>query len=258
MSRPDLKHVETRTRTRTLARLLDDSRVRRFKRARTLERLGYEVIEAAAEPASLTGQGACDLLLVEADQAPCALWTLDDLCRLGRAHWPHCAIVLLGADANGWPKARLAAAGIDEALHKSFAPEELRAVLLGVRHAAPVACEASPLDAPILDPHVLHGLERLGGAAFIAELIEQFVQECEALPKALETAALSGDAHAFGALLHALRSAAGNLGASRIFDRCLAWRETSAAELAVDGAARVAILRSDFTQTLIALRAFAR
>jgi hypothetical protein len=83
------------------------------------------------------------------------------------------------------------------------------------------------------------------------------IVKCEALPKALESAALSGDAQAFGALLHALRSAAGNLGASRIFARCLAWRETSAAELARDGAARVAILRADFAQTLVALRAFA-
>ncbi len=255
MSGRELKHTGPAPWPRSLAlvRLLDDSRVRRFKRARALARLGYEVIESAAEPASLTGDGACDLLLIEADQAPGALWTLDDLSRLGRAHWPHCAIALLGADANAWPRARLAAAGIDEGLDKSFAPEDLGCVL----QAASAARESAPPDAPLLDPHVLDGLERLGGRAFIAELIEQFAQECEALPKALESAALSGDAQAFGALLHALRSAAGNLGASRIFARCLAWRETSAAELARDGAARVAILRADFAQTLVALRAFA-
>ena len=255
MSVNELKQIEPASwqQKRVLVRLLDDSRVRRFKRARALTRLGYEVIESAAEPASLMGRGACDLLLVEADQAPGALWTLDDLSRLGRAHWPHCTIVLLGADASAWPSARLASAGIDEALDTSFAPEDLR----GVLQAACAARQSSPPDAPLLDLHVLDGLERLGGRAFIAELIEQFAQECEALPKALESAALSGDAQAFGALLHALRSAAGNLGASRIFARCLAWRETSAAELADYGAARVAILRADFVQTLVALRAFA-
>ena len=111
MSGRDLKHIDSWPQTLALVRLLDDSAVRRFKRARILARLGYEVIESAAEPAILTGHGACDLLLVDSDQAPGALWTLDDLTRLGRAHWPHCAIVLLGAERAHLAVRELAARG---------------------------------------------------------------------------------------------------------------------------------------------------
>jgi two-component system sensor histidine kinase RpfC len=109
--------------------------------------------------------------------------------------------------------------------------------------------------APLLDMRILVDLERLGGRAFVAELVEQFAIECEALPQALELAAKARDDYAFCALLHALRSAAGNLGASRVFARCLAWRELSAMDLAQDGDCRVAILRDDLAQTIIALRA---
>lgn len=232
-----------------LVRLLDGSRVRRFKLARALAAFGYDVDEAGYDPASLVRDGPCDLLLIEADQAPGGLWRLDEACRLARAHWRACAIVLLVADETQWPQERRAAAGIDALLRKPITPDALHARLQALLH------KLEP-EAPLLDLRILEDLERLGGRAFVAELIGQFAHECEALPQALELAAQAGDDFAFCALLHALRSAAGNLGASRIFARCLAWRQATAPELAQDGAGRVALLRADLAQTLVALRAW--
>lgn len=229
--------------------MLDDSKVRRFKLARALSALGYDVIASGHDPGALVDDGPCDLLLIEADQAPGAHWRLDDLCRLARAHWRSGVIALLVADASQWPQERAEAAGLDAILRKPVTGEALHAFFEPLlRRRQPEA---------LLDMGVLRDLENLGGRAFVAELIGQFARECEALPQALELAALAGDDDAFCTILHALRSAAGNLGASRIFARCLEWREASKLELAQDGARRIAILRADLAQTLVAMRAFA-
>lgn len=236
------------TKTPALVRLLDGSLVRRIKLARALTALGYDVIEGDHDPASLIVNGRCDLLLIEADQAPGAPWPVEDLCKLARAHWRSCAIVLLVADGDQWPQGRREEAGIDAAFAKPLKADALHACL------QTLLSKPEP-ETPLLDVSVLASLERLGGRAFVAELIEQFASECEALPQALELAAKARDDYAFCALLHALRSAAGNLGATRVFARCLAWRDLGAMDLAQDGMGRVALLRADLAQTLIALRA---
>lgn len=230
-----------------LVRLLDDSRVRRFKLARALTALGYDVIEGNHDPASLILNGRCDLLLIDADQAPGALWPIEDLCQMARARWRDCVIALMTGDED-WTKERCRLSGITAALRKPVTPDALHACLQALLSTP------EPL-APLLDIGILVDLERLGGRVFVAELVEQFAIECEALPQALALAAKARDAHSFCALLHALRSAAGNLGALRIFARCLSWRELSAVDLAQDGESCVAILRDELAQTIIALRA---
>ncbi len=242
--RPSPGHL---TKAPALVRLLDGSLVRRFKLARALTEFGYDVIEGDHDPVSLIGDGRCDLLLIEADQAPGALWPVEDLCQIARAHWRDCVIVQLAGEED-WSKERCRLSGITAALSKPVTTDALHACLQALLSTP------EPL-APLLDMGILIDLERLGGRAFVAELVEQFAIECEALPQALELAAKARDDYAFCALLHALRSAAGNLGASRVFARCLAWRELSAMELAQDGDCRVAILRDDLAQTIIALRA---
>lgn len=236
------------TQTPARVRLMDESRLRRFVLARALRAFGYEVTEGDCDPVSLVEDGPCDLLLIDADQAPGALCSLDDACKTARAHWPDCAIALLVADDDQWPQDRREDAGVDAALRKPVEPSALHACLEAL-------LEKPAPEAPLLDLRVLADIERLGGRAFVAGLIEQFAGECETLPDALDLAAKARDDYAFCALLHALRSAAGNLGASRVFARCLAWRDLGALELSQDGESRVAILREDLAQTLVALRA---
>ena len=97
-------------------------------------------------------------------------------------------------------------------------------------------------DAPLIDDATVSALLRLGGERFLGALLDQFALECAMAPPALCAALRAGDVETFHALLHGLGSAAGNLGARRVFARCVAWRAASAAHLA---------------RSLVALRRFA-
>jgi hypothetical protein len=112
-------------------------------------------------------------------------------------------------------------------------------------------------DEPLVDEAVTLGLLRLGGAAFLSSLLDQFSVECAYAPPALSAALQAGDPASFHALLHGLGSAAGNMGARRVFVRCAAWRHADAAFLAAHGHDFLALLAEDLARSLVALRGFA-
>jgi two-component system sensor histidine kinase RpfC len=65
----------------------------------------------------------------------------------------------------------------------------------------------------------------------------------------------SGDYKAFREQLHALRSAAANIGARGIYEMCLAWRNIAPEDLADQGEMYLKGLREEFKRVCVALRA---
>lgn len=121
-----------------------------------------------------------------------------------------------------------------------------------VRRLASLAC-----DAPMIDEETVAALLRLGGVEFLSGLLDQFTVECAMTPPALSAALRAADWENFHALLHGLGSAAGNIGARRVFMRCCDWRAASPSLLAADGDAFLAALTEDLARSLVALRRFA-
>ncbi len=105
----------------------------------------------------------------------------------------------------------------------------------GFRRAAP----------PPLDPQVLASLEALGGADFVAGLVQDFLRDAEASLRALEAAAGAGDVSRFRAEAHAMRSGAANIGAKSVWGACRAAEALPANEVRAAGRRQAGAVRSE-------------
>jgi two-component system sensor histidine kinase RpfC len=109
---------------------------------------------------------------------------------------------------------------------------------------------------PVLDPTRLERLRQLDDDdGFVADVIRDFIEDAEQLVGEIVQAANERDAEAFRDRAHALRSSAAYLGATAIFDLCLAWRQSTPEELAEHGVGYAVRLESAFEQLRAALHA---
>ena len=175
--------------------------------------------------------------------------------------------VALTADATEETRRQCVAAGIDAYVTKPAALDELLALVerltrppaAGGPGAAGAALDdgwkparaelpaTGPGRPPVLDHALLDRLRELDDdEGFLADLIQDFIADAEQLIAELEAGAAAADAPTFRDRAHALRSSAAHLGASALFELCLAWRGIGAAELAEQGAEHVARLRFEF------------
>jgi two-component system sensor histidine kinase RpfC len=126
--------------------------------------------------------------------------------------------------------------------------------------AAPVVGPA-PVDpelpqAPALDQAKLASLARLDtGDGFLAQVIDDFIEDGAGLIERIGQAVVAGDARAFRDEAHALRSSAGYIGAAGLFSLCLSWRSLDDDALILRGRAEIARLREEFERVRTALTA---
>jgi two-component system sensor histidine kinase RpfC len=108
----------------------------------------------------------------------------------------------------------------------------------------------------VLDQAKLASLARLdNGDGFLAQLIDEFLADAAAIVARIGRAAATGDARAFRDEAHALRSSAAYLGATALFELCLAWRHLDDDALILRGAVEVARLEREFERLRAALLA---
>ena len=182
-------------------------------------------------------------------------------------------VVALTADATEETRRQCVAAGVDAYVTKPAALEELLALIERLTRpgaARPDAAGATAEDGltlsraelpktdpgglPVLDPALLDRLRELDDdEGFLVQLIEDFIADAEQLIGELEASAAAADAPTFRDRVHALRSSAAHIGASALFELCLAWRGIGAAELAERGVEHVARLRFEFDRLRRAL-----
>jgi two-component system sensor histidine kinase RpfC len=105
-----------------------------------------------------------------------------------------------------------------------------------------------------VDGQTLDALEQLGGKEFVDELASQFIQDGGEILDVLSEAAAAGDLKAFREQLHALRSAAANIGARGIYEMCLGWRHIAPEDFAVRGEAHLKKLNEEFERVRMGLR----
>lgn len=108
---------------------------------------------------------------------------------------------------------------------------------------APAADRPSTLA---VDRETLRRLEQLGGAAFRDDVVDAFIADAQTILDELDAAVKTRDAQAFRDSIHALRSSAANIGASRMFEIGLALRAISLEELEASGAQHLAALRAAY------------
>jgi two-component system sensor histidine kinase RpfC len=178
-------------------------------------------------------------------------------------------IVALTADATAETEARCREAGIDVCVTKPVEPARLLEVIASLTRGAESGDIASPVPSEAIaditshpnfrpgqgvDLRVLEDLEKLGGAEFVSDLVAQFLADAAEILREVEKSVSLRDLEAFKDRLHALRSAAANIGAQRLHEMCLSWRQIGLAELANQGDDHLAKLREEFKRVQTTLK----
>jgi two-component system, sensor histidine kinase RpfC len=178
--------------------------------------------------------------------------------------------VALTADASDETRRQSAEAGIDAYVTKPVEVRELLSLVDRLTRSGPAPVPSTeprtsavvvphPRMAgalPVLDHDCLERLRQLDDEdGFVATVITDFLEDAEQLVRQIAQAAAERDADTFRDCAHALRSSAAHIGATAIFELCLAWRRITPDELAEHGAGHAARLASAFEQLRSALRA---
>jgi PAS domain S-box-containing protein len=210
--------------------LAEDNAVNQKLALRLLDQMGYRADVAAngLEAIAAVERQAYDVVLMDV-QMP----ELDGLeasreinRRWGRGDRPR--IVAMTANAMQGDRERCEAAGMDDYVSKPIRIEELVAALVrcrpragtgepGRRVVAPAAGRlpaagsgaAGPVDAAIFDR-----LVATMGGGFVAELVDTFIEDGQALVAALRRALAAGEVDAFRRAVHSLKANSETLGAA--------------------------------------------
>ncbi|MGI3777948.1 MAG: response regulator [Janthinobacterium lividum] len=250
----------------------DDNLVNQKVFARILERAGHRVrlvSDGEATLDALEDASAFDLVLMDVNMPKLDGIEVTKMFRFMAPPGPRLPIVALTADATAEMAQRCLAAGMDACVTKPIAPDDLVALVerlanAGAAEAAgegvvPISRHPKYRGQPgeVLDEAKLRVLHELGGAGFVAELVEDYLGEAEGSIGQLEAAAAKGDVVAFRFHAHALRSASSNIGARAIGELCDPWQHARLAEIAEQAPQMSRRVRAEFERTRAALLAAA-
>jgi len=262
----------------------DDNRTNQKVIAKILERAGHAVTMVEDGEAALDAleSGPFDAVLMDVNMPRLDGLEATKLYRLTELGGARLPIIALTADATPEMARSCIEAGMDACVTKPVEPrlllDSLAALAPGSKQGAGEAEGAGGADAeisaqitdiashpqfkvvvlPVLDGATLQELERLGGEAFVTDLVEGFLEDAGETLRELETASAQRNLSVFRAKAHAVCSGAANIGARRINELCRPWSSMRAAELAEHGPAHLAHLAEELgrlRQHLARLRA---
>ncbi|MBV9813312.1 MAG: response regulator, partial [Acetobacteraceae bacterium] len=244
----------------------EDNRTNQMVIRKILERAGHSCAVVSDGEAALTALASDSFGLVLMDVNMPGMNGIEAtklirVAALGQAHLP---ILGLTADATAETALACEEAGMDACVTKPVEPARLLKVVAeyGVRRDQPMAdMSAAPADPPPrrtppnlrlvaavnLDPEAARELEALGGPEFVTSVYAEFVTELDKLLEKLAGALAEGDFTQWRAQVHAIRSAAVNVGAKRLTDICAPLEGGSHLNFSVDGPEQLARLRDAAT-----------
>ena len=244
----------------------EDNRTNQKVVAKILDRAGHRatIVDDGEAALDLLNEREFDLVLMDVNMPVMNGIESTKLYRFASLGHPRTPIVALTADATEEMARRCEEAGMDACVTKPVEPHRLIEIIgtlvpdagkhpqssSNVRKAAGHISTA----AAVIDPYTLNALENLGGKDFVDEIAAQFLNDAADMLRILTAATASGDVQAFREQLHALRSAAANIGARAIYEMCLDWRQIAPEELASQGEMRLNRLREEFERVHVALQ----
>ena len=249
----------------------EDKRTNQMVIAKILDRAGHRVTIVDNGEAALDVLEAqdFDLVLMDVNMPVMNGIEATKLYRFAALGRPHVPIVALTADATEQVKRRCREAGMDACATKPIEPHRLleiigtlvndaakgpRVVSNKAEAAGHSSVTARNSREAAIDLDTIDALENLGGKEFVDELAAQFLDDAADILRQLSDITAAGDTLAFREQLHALRSAAANIGARGIYEMCLAWRQIAPEDLASQGEIYLNGLREEFERVRVALR----
>jgi two-component system sensor histidine kinase RpfC len=198
----------------------DDNQVNRKVVTRILEQAGHvaETVTDGEQALDALAERRFDLALLDVNMPVMDGIEAARLHRFAAHDRPRLPILALTADATPETARRCRGAGMDACITKPVDPVTLLAAIgHAVGQAAPPpSAPAPPRAAPstsALDEEVLRGLEALGDAAFLDQLLADFLQDAEEGLRQLGGFVAGRNLRQARAEAHALASSAANIGA---------------------------------------------
>ena len=251
----------------------EDKRTNQIVIAKILDRAGHRVtlVDNGEAALDMLEMQEFDLVLMDVNMPVMNGIEAAKLYRFAALGRPHVPVVALTADATEEVARRCEEAGMDACITKPIEPNRLLEIIATLvpeqnNDAQLVPSSADVADYPgarprlraaptsAVDVQTLDALEELGGKDFVDELASQFIKDGNEVLDALAEAAASGDLKAFREQLHALRSAAANVGARGIYEMCLGWRHIAPEDFAIRGETHLKKLNEEFDRVRMALR----
>ncbi|WP_424813699.1 ATP-binding protein [Roseococcus sp. YIM B11640] len=230
--------------------VVDDNRVNLRVAAKILESVGHVPSFAAdgEEALDALDQQKFDLVLMDLNMPRMDGIEAAKLYQMQAMGGPRIPWIALTADATDEARQRCAEAGFAGCLVKPLTP----AALLGAIEALPMAEAPAPptgvaaiashprfraTGQVLVDQRALDDLEALGGAEFMREVVEDFLEDADATLAEIERAVVAGDSAGFRAKAHALHSAGANVGARALCEVCALCRGVGPEQLQDQGMA---------------------
>lgn len=254
----------------------DDNRVNRTVVAKILERGGHEatLVENGELALDALENNSFDIALMDINMPVMSGIEATNLYHFSALGGDRTPIVALTADATPETKKRCQEAGFDAHLTKPIkAGMLLDMVAATARKAHKKEPDSGDLErgavkdidklpenvsihpaarAPksaVLDTVVIEELRNLGGDdEFLADLLEDYLDDSVGLVREIETAVERKELAAFHDSVHTLRSASANVGACGVFSLCLDWRAVDKAKFDREGPAFALEIRREFNQ----------
>ncbi len=265
---PEKSSPPMATKKRRLLRILlaEDNGVNRMVLDKILTRAGHATTLAADGESALSAMlvGDFDVIVLDVNMPEISGLEAARFYRFALPPEARAPILALTADANGERREQCRQAGMAAVLTKPLAPETLLdavdAAAAETRGAIPTRGGSPQSKAPeaetegmILDSASIKALATLGGAAFLRDLILQFVGEGARIVERMTKAVVSGDIEAFQHEAHALDSSAGNIGAANLASLCRRWRSAGDERTALHDEDFLDELRREWSSVVAAL-----
>jgi two-component system sensor histidine kinase RpfC len=254
----------------------EDNRTNQRVIAKILERAGHavRVVDNGEQALEALLDDSFDIVLMDLNMPVMNGIEATKLFRFASVGRMRVPVLGLTADATPEARRRCEEAGMDGCATKPIEPARLLALIEEAvpdsgRQPMPAPQPGEgitelashprfrPAPNPAVELRALKDLEALGGADFVAGVVEEFIRDGAEVLEALTIAVEAADGQAFRDQAHALRSGAANIGAKGIYEMCLAWRQIDAAELARDGHAHLRRLSAEFERVRHTLLAYA-
>jgi two-component system sensor histidine kinase RpfC len=249
----------------------EDNRTNQKVIERMLRSVGHEVtiVDNGEQALNALENGTFDVVLMDLNMPVMGGLEAIKLHRFAASGERMPRFVALTADASDETRRQSAEAGIDAYVTKPVEVRELLSLVDRLTRAGAAPSAPEPRTSavvvphprmagglPVLDQDCLERLRQLDDEdGFVAAVITDFLADGDQLVRQIAQAAGERDAATFRDCAHALRSSAAHIGATAIFELCLAWRRITPEELAEHGASHAARLEAAFDQLRAALRA---
>ena len=237
--------------------------------AKILERVGHRatLVDNGQEALDALLDTEFDIVLMDVNMPIVNGIEATKLHRFASLGRPRVPIVALTADASSDAWRRCEEAGMDAYATKPIEPARLLEIIERVasepaeRMGKVVSlAEYSPAAKAVgrlVDTSRLEDLERLGGCGFVVDIVSQFSRDSAQLLHLLSSATHREDVQAFREAAHALRSSAANVGATNVFETCLALRTITPEQLALEGEELILQLGQEIKRSVALLEACA-